>query len=53
MGTILIEFIRTSAAWLNGEGDLPGLLIAWLQVAAGTYPVDDKTPEPTPVIFDF
>jgi hypothetical protein len=37
----LKEIVR---AWLAGEGDLPGLLLAWYEVITGQAAVDDPIP---------
>ena len=39
----LLELGRVLAAWLRGEGDLAGLLVAWWEVASGQVLVEDAT----------
>jgi len=40
---LIWELAHVFAAWLHGEGNLAGLLVAWWEIASGQVLVEDVT----------
>ena len=47
-GEKLRELGRVAQAWVAGEGPIGELMLAWLELVTGRYPVDEPRKEDAP-----